>query len=77
LETEQGDTTAAIVALCDGWPKADVLQSIWARYKNGWRVPTAIAFELLSACSPPERLLEALQKAVTRLQGAQWDCYRR
>jgi hypothetical protein len=62
-----------IAAICDGWATSNVFQTMQAKISDAPPLPLPVQFKLISAASPPERLVGALVRAATQLQGDLWE----
>jgi NACHT domain len=61
-----------IMALCEGWPASATLQ-MRSRFTGDPQLPIPVAFKVMSAVSPPDRLVEALIWAANELRGDLWE----
>jgi hypothetical protein len=61
------------MALCEGWPTSPILQTLRSRFSKEPQMPIPVAFKLMSAITPPDRLVEALEWAVNELRGDLWE----
>jgi hypothetical protein len=63
----------AIMALCEGWPKSPILETLRTRLEGQPQLPVPVTFKLMSTISEPDRLVEALSWAASELRGNLWE----